>query len=259
MRACRRHYGGNSQNSRHSSAFGVFSSHRITEVKTAPHSPWQNGHIERVIGSIPTRVSRLHNRRQGASLAPGTFGVCRLLPARTHLSLEKDCPLSRPCSGARTAKLWRSRKSVVCIIATNASLPDRGSSPSTDHPEVLFSGLRTESEVRSLCSTSAPASSRHLAFSEQTLQPCQQCVQIGFSVGTPVEPGSKTRVLDELEQLRAEVPVTHRIATVREDATFPPAIPILAGCIINTSLTGSSPEIGFSLSTGPRKRRASCM
>jgi putative transposase len=36
----------------------------IAEVVSAPASPWQNPYVERVIGSIPTRVSRSHDHYQ---------------------------------------------------------------------------------------------------------------------------------------------------------------------------------------------------
>ena len=57
----------------------------ITEVITAPRSPWQNPYAERLIGSIRREcldhviiLSERHLRR------------------RTHLSLNKDCPRPRP-------------------------------------------------------------------------------------------------------------------------------------------------------------------
>ncbi len=55
----------------------------IRDRPTAPRSPWQNGHSERLIGSI-----RL--RHVLASYA------AYYNQARTHLSLNKDAPLSRP-------------------------------------------------------------------------------------------------------------------------------------------------------------------
>ena len=68
----------------------------ITEVKTAPHSPWQNGHIERVIGSIRRECldyvivfNERHLRRVLSAY------VDYYQRTRTHLSLEKDCPHTR--------------------------------------------------------------------------------------------------------------------------------------------------------------------
>lgn len=68
----------------------------IRDRPTAPRSPWQNGHVERLIGS--TRRGCLDYR-----LFLGEAHLCRVLRAyadyydgiRTHLSLGKDTPLSR--------------------------------------------------------------------------------------------------------------------------------------------------------------------
>jgi len=68
----------------------------ITEVITAPRSPWQNAYVERVIGSIRRECLDhivIFNERH----------LCRVLSGyvdyyhrtRTHLSLDKDCPDSR--------------------------------------------------------------------------------------------------------------------------------------------------------------------
>jgi transposase InsO family protein len=69
----------------------------ITEVITAPHSPWQNAYVERVIGSIRRECldhlmifNERHLRRVLSSY------VDYYQRTRTHLSLEKDCPDSRP-------------------------------------------------------------------------------------------------------------------------------------------------------------------
>jgi putative transposase len=71
----------------------------ITEVLTAPRSPWQNGVIERFIGSV-RRECLDHVIIFTAS------GLQRLLEryvdyyelSRTHLALDKDAPVSRPIS-----------------------------------------------------------------------------------------------------------------------------------------------------------------
>jgi len=69
----------------------------ITEVITAPRSPWQNAYVERVIGSIRRECldhlvifNERHLRRVLSSYAD------YYQRTRTHLSLEKDCPDSRP-------------------------------------------------------------------------------------------------------------------------------------------------------------------
>jgi len=69
----------------------------ITEVITAPRSPWQNAYVERVIGSIRRECldhivifNESHLRRVLSSY------VDYYQRTRTHLSLDKDCPASRP-------------------------------------------------------------------------------------------------------------------------------------------------------------------
>jgi transposase InsO family protein len=84
------------------SSYGVIVRKRIRAMgirdrPTAPCSPWQNGHTERLIGSI---------RRECLDhvLVLGEAHLRRILRAyadyynrlRTHLSLEKDAPLGRP-------------------------------------------------------------------------------------------------------------------------------------------------------------------
>jgi transposase InsO family protein len=69
----------------------------IRDGPTAPRSPWQNGYVERVIGSI---------RRELLDhvIVMGESHLRRLLRDyadyyntwRTHLGLEKDTPLTRP-------------------------------------------------------------------------------------------------------------------------------------------------------------------
>ena len=69
----------------------------IREVLTAPRSPWQNAYAERLIGSI---------RRECLDhvIVFHQAGLRRILQdyfeyyerCRTHLSLEKDAPVSRP-------------------------------------------------------------------------------------------------------------------------------------------------------------------
>ena len=69
----------------------------ITEVITAPRSPWQNAYVERVIGSIRRECldhlvifNACHLRRVMSSY------VDYYQHTRTHLSLDKDCPDARP-------------------------------------------------------------------------------------------------------------------------------------------------------------------
>ena len=69
----------------------------ITEVVSAARSPWQNAYVERVIGSIRRECldyilifNERHLRRVLSSYADYYHR------SRTHLSLDKDCPDSRP-------------------------------------------------------------------------------------------------------------------------------------------------------------------
>ena len=64
---------------------------------TAPGSPWQNAYVERVIGSIRRECldhivifNERHLRRVLSSY------VDYYQRTRTHLSLDKDCPDTRP-------------------------------------------------------------------------------------------------------------------------------------------------------------------
>ena len=97
----------------------------ITEVVTAPRSPWQNAYVERVIGSIRREcldhvivINERHLRRVLFSY------VDYYHRSRTHLSLDKD----PECSPHPTAKPRQRdppfRKSAGSTLATNASLPD---------------------------------------------------------------------------------------------------------------------------------------
>jgi transposase InsO family protein len=69
----------------------------IRDKPIAPGSPWQNGFAERLIGSIRREcvnyivvLSETHLRRALRSYARYYSEV------RTHRSLDKDAPLSRP-------------------------------------------------------------------------------------------------------------------------------------------------------------------
>jgi transposase InsO family protein len=69
----------------------------IRDHPTTPRSPWQNGHAERLIGSIRRECldhivvfGEAHLRRILAAYASYYNGL------RTHLSLDKDSPANRP-------------------------------------------------------------------------------------------------------------------------------------------------------------------
>jgi len=74
----------------------------IDDVLTAVRSPWQNAYAERLIGSI-RRESLDHviiGNARGLGRVLHTY-VEYYLKVRTHLSLDKDAPISRPvASGA---------------------------------------------------------------------------------------------------------------------------------------------------------------
>ena len=78
----------------------------ITEVITAPRSPWQNACVERVIGSIRRECldhivifNERHLRRVLSSY------VDYYQRTRTHLSLDKDCPDLRPIQPPRIGRV----------------------------------------------------------------------------------------------------------------------------------------------------------
>jgi putative transposase len=78
----------------------------ITEVLSAPRSPWQNAYAERVIGSIRREclnhvivLSERHLRRLLSSYLEYYHH------SRTHLSLDKDCPEPRPVQPPSQGKI----------------------------------------------------------------------------------------------------------------------------------------------------------
>jgi transposase InsO family protein len=69
----------------------------IKEVVTAPRSPWQNAYVERVIGSVRRECLDhviIFDERHLQSVLLSYFHYYNKV--RTHLSLDKDCPESRP-------------------------------------------------------------------------------------------------------------------------------------------------------------------
>jgi transposase InsO family protein len=78
----------------------------ITEVITAPRSPWQNAYVERVIGSIRRECldhvvifNERHLRRVLSSYIEYYHRT------RTHLALDKDCPDPRPIQPRRIGRV----------------------------------------------------------------------------------------------------------------------------------------------------------
>jgi putative transposase len=78
----------------------------ITEVITAPRSPWQNAFVERVIGSIRREcldhILVFNERHLHRVLFSYVDYYHR---SRTHLSLDKDCPDPRPIMPRRIGKV----------------------------------------------------------------------------------------------------------------------------------------------------------
>lgn len=80
----------------------------LVEVTTALRSPWENPYVERVIGSIRREclnhtiiIGERHLRRVVANYV-GYYNT-----VRTHMSLEKDAPDTRPIHGPRQGRIVR--------------------------------------------------------------------------------------------------------------------------------------------------------
>ena len=79
----------------------------IRDHPITPRSPWQNGYVERVIGSIRREcldhvivLSEAHLQRVlDAYVSYHNF-------ARTHLSLAKNAPFHRPVRSAGSIQTW---------------------------------------------------------------------------------------------------------------------------------------------------------
>jgi Integrase core domain len=99
----------------------------ITEVITAPRSPWQNPYVERLIGSIRREcldhviiLSERHLRRVLSSYFQYHH------EARTHLSLNKDCPCRPVQLPSAGITLRPSHRSAACIIAMSVEPREMG-------------------------------------------------------------------------------------------------------------------------------------
>jgi hypothetical protein len=92
---------------------------QIHELVTAPRSPWQNAYVEHLTGSI---------RRECLDhvIVLSVAGLQRVLAddvacymnTRTHLSLHKDAPASRPATRCLPDVSSRFQRSTGCITAT---------------------------------------------------------------------------------------------------------------------------------------------
>ena len=82
-----------------------FATKPIKEVISAPRSPWQNPFVERMIGSIRRECTdhvRVLNEAHLTSVLCSYFEYYH--KDRTHLSLEKDPPDSRPIQSRPAGK-----------------------------------------------------------------------------------------------------------------------------------------------------------
>jgi putative transposase len=78
----------------------------IAEVITAPRSPWQNAYVERLIGSIRRECLDhviVFNERHLLQVLSSYADYYHR--SRTHLSLGKDCPESRPVMARAVGKV----------------------------------------------------------------------------------------------------------------------------------------------------------
>jgi putative transposase len=78
----------------------------IKEVVTAPRSPWQNPYVERLIGSIRRECLDhiiIFNEHHLRAVLSRYFQYHH--KTRTHLSLNKDCPETRPIHPPTAGKI----------------------------------------------------------------------------------------------------------------------------------------------------------
>jgi transposase InsO family protein len=78
----------------------------IQQVLTAPHSPWQNAYVQRLIGSIRRDCLDhilLFNERELRRVLRLYFDYYER--SRTHLGLAKDTPIHRPVQPASMGKI----------------------------------------------------------------------------------------------------------------------------------------------------------
>src|SRR6266436_3875441 len=104
-------------------AFGPAYTHRIRAMgirdhPTAPRSPWQNGHVERLIGSIRRECldhlvvfDEAHLHRVLKSYASYYNQI------RTHLSLDKDAPGFRRRRSSAASQRYRSSAGSIIITS----------------------------------------------------------------------------------------------------------------------------------------------
>ena len=85
---------------------GTLAAMQIHDVVTAPRSPWQNAYVERFIGSIRRECLDHVIVLSAAGLQRiANAYVAYYMRSRTHLSLEKDSPTSRPVMPATAGRV----------------------------------------------------------------------------------------------------------------------------------------------------------
>jgi hypothetical protein len=108
----------------------------ITEVITAPRSPWQNPYVERLIGSIRRECLDhviILNERHLRRVLSSYFQYHH--DARTHLSLNKDCPRPRRVQLPSAGNIITFG---VCIIATSVAPREMASRHAPAWPSISF-------------------------------------------------------------------------------------------------------------------------
>jgi Integrase core domain len=128
----------------------------IRDHPTAPQSPWQNGHAERLIGSIRREcldhavvLGEAHLRRILAVYASYYNDF------RTHLSLVKDSPGHRPVHGAASLLPGRYLADFIINIAGRSSRHGQGSWKPSPLEVGLFRDTRSGgATMRMLCPSS---------------------------------------------------------------------------------------------------------
>lgn len=88
----------------------------IDEVMSSPYGPWQNPFVERVIGSISTRVPGPRDRGQRAASAPAPDRVSHLLSCTSRLAAGRAHAATRADADGRVRGrvpgTWRTTSSL---------------------------------------------------------------------------------------------------------------------------------------------------
>lgn len=97
----------------------------IEDMSTAPRSPWQNPSIERLIGTVRRdcldHVIVLDDRHLHRVLSEY---ISYYNESRTHLGLEKECPVPRAVEPPELGSIRKSPDSVDRTIGISGALPE---------------------------------------------------------------------------------------------------------------------------------------